>query len=420
MRGKGCGSMTVQDQPVEVTEVPILIFVPGLGGAEANTADRLAEVVARVADSLDGDLTFGTKTTMPVPAPRGLSVGKSVVDGSDQPKLQLFQFDYASALEVPWSSAFPAVAPGMVRSAWIAVQGCFKWAAACRREAKTARTKAQLLLGLVSAVLPLIFAALMAMYAFLRTLAVDLPWLAAALAHMPWLVGVLGPEAAALTFGIASLGLTITWAVLRKKVLALADTADRLMRFTTNEERTADTISVHLDHAIDELRRTGWKGPLHLVGYSFGSLVLFEALYPRVNSLLSSKPVESVSSLVTIGCPLDLVRLFEPSYDKQRMERKENLSWTNVFNEADICASNLRNGNDHSDGVAPFLFGTAKPNSIRYLDETIGLNQIFVNGRTHSGYWGEPDEANCFGKLVPEWLAAPKVAVGGEDSTGAP
>lgn len=403
--------MAVQDQPNNPSRVPIVIYVPGLGGAEANSADHLAEVVAKVADALDPSATFSTQATIGLTAPRGLSAGRTVVVGSD-PKLQIFQFDYASVLEVPRSAALPPVVPGMVRSAFIAFWGFLKLLAAFGRPAKTARTKAQLLLGL-GVVVVLIFAALMTLYALLVGLGVD----------MPWLKGVLGTEEeASWKFGVASLGLTFTWAAFRKRLLALAETAERLIRYAKNDGKTADTISVQLGQAIDELRGIGWKGPLHLLGYSFGSLVLFEAMYPRVHSGLSKKPVETVSSLVTIGCPLDLVRLFQPSYEKQRQERKEKLAWTNIFNEADIFASNFRNGDDHEDGVATDPIGTARPTSIRYTDETIGLFQIFVNGRTHSSYWGSPNEANCFELLVPEWLIMPQVIASGdgEDVAGAP
>lgn len=98
--------MDIQDQPVNPNHVPILIYVPGLGGAETNTADHLADLVAKVADSLDPSATFITQPTMGVTAPRGLSAGRTVTVGGD-PKLQLFQFDYASVLEMPRSTALP-------------------------------------------------------------------------------------------------------------------------------------------------------------------------------------------------------------------------------------------------------------------------------------------------------------------------
>jgi hypothetical protein len=388
---------------MSVNNVPILIYVPGLGRAEANSADRLAEVIANAANVLDDTMIIGTKSPEDVPTPHGLTVGKTVVGkatdnrSNEQTKLQLFQFDYASALEVPRSKVLPSVAPGMIRSAAYAVWASFRWIKAVRQPAKEPRTKAQLLLGLVGA-LALIFLALMALYLLLVALGVDLEWFG----------GIFGAEAAPWTFGAVSLGITVTWARLRAVILALAETAQRLIRFVRNVGGTADNISVRLDTAIDALRDSGWKGPLHLLGYSFGSLVLFEAMYPRETSQLSEKPLQAVSSLVTVGCPLDLVRLYDPSYvEVERVERKPDLVWVNVFNKADICASNLKDGDDESGGPAVSKIGAGGSTSMRYLDEEMSAFQIFMNEKTHSGYWGLPEDTHCFWKLVPSWLAVP-------------
>lgn len=389
----------VQDQPVAKNKTPIVIYVPGLGSGQANSADRVADVVASVIDRQDPANRYNTKTSTEVSAPRGLAVGKTVVAAaSNQPVLQFFQFDYASALEATQGTAVPGVVPGMVRSAALAVWAGVQWFFAATRSSKTARTKLQLALGLVTA-LALLFAALVALYALLAALGVDIPWISTVLGSQD--------QAATWTFGVTSLGLTITWAALRKKILALAEVAERLIRFTTNIESTADTISVRLDQAIDELRAGEWQGPLHLLGYSFGSLVLFEAMYPRINSGLSAKPVDTVSSMVTIACPLDLVRLYEPSYVDGRRPLRKDLSWTNVFNGADIFASNLKDKTDCEEHGATMVVGaeTATATSIRYTDETIAAFQIFMSGRTHSSYWGEATEASCFDRLVDGgWL----------------
>lgn len=397
--------MAIKDDSANVNETPVVIYVPGLGSATANSADRVADVAARVADVMDKG-RFDTRTSSEVAAPRGLTVGKTVVDGADNPHLQFFQYDYASVLEAPRTPAAPTVVPGMFRSATFAVWGAAKWCAALKRSGKTFKTKAQLALGLLAA-LALIFAALVALFALLVALGVE----------MPWLDGFIGTDeqVATRTFGIASIGLTITWGALRKKILALAETAERLIRFTKNDGRAADTISFRLDQSLDELRANGWHGPVHLLGYSFGSLVLFEALNPKANSRLSNKPVEAVSSLVTIGCPIDLVRLYEPSYVTGRQARNDQLKWTNVFNEADIFASNLKDENDTAEGAGALAIGESTsltPTSIRYLDESIGVFQIFTAGVTHSSYWGTPDEASCFQELVPLWMAAAEQAEG--------
>jgi len=123
---------------------------------------------------------------------------------------------------------------------------------------------------------------------------------------------------------------------------------------------------------------------------------------PRITARLSGKPVEAIASLATIGCPIDLVRLYEPSYMTGRQRRNDRLKWTNVFIEADIFASNLRDENDTEGGEGSLATGEATPlklTSIRYLNESLGLFQIFTAGTVHSGYWGTPDEASCFQDL---------------------
>lgn len=391
--------MTIQSESANPNATPVVIYVPGLGSDAANSADRVADVVAKVADVLCKG-QFDTTTSSEVPAPRGLTVGKTVVDGEHKPYLQFFQYDYASVLEAPRTAAAPPVVPGMFRSATFAVWGAVKWWGALSHSGKTLKTKVQLALGLAAA-LALIFAALVALFALLVALGFD----------VPLLEPVFGTDdqVAKWTFGITSLGLTITWAALRKKILALAETVERLIRFTKNQGRAADTISFRLDQAIDELWAHGWRGPVHLLGYSFGSLVLFESMNPRINSRLSDVPVDAVTSMVTIGCPIDLVRLYEPSYVTGRRRRNDKTEWTNVFSEADIFASNLKNENDSEGGPGSLSIGVGKPlspTSIRYLDESISLFQIFTAGVTHAGYWGAPDEASCFQYLVPIWMAS--------------
>ena len=169
------------------------------------------------------------------------------------------------------------------------------------------------------------------------------------------LAGVFGTDAAPWVFGISSLGFVLTWSALRKKILALAGSAEWLIRFVTNEGAVADTVAQVLDEAVDGLRQNKWEGSIHLLGFSFGSLVLFESLFPRPGALRSAAPVGSISSLTTIGCPLDLVRLYEPSFVVNRLERHPNLPWINIFNMADLFASNLRNDSDGSEGAGNAL-----------------------------------------------------------------
>ncbi len=371
---------------------PVLIYAPGLGRYSHNTADGVADVLARTIDRLLPE-DYSTKTDAAVTAPKGLRVGKTIIDGKDRPVLQLFELDYLGLLEPDSGVAGRPVVPGLVRSVFFALLGLWKLLFALGRPGKTWRAKVQLLAGFVM-VLVLVFAAIVAVYSVVFAAGHRLPF-----------AGVFGPDVAPWVFGMSSLGVVAAWSAIRKQVLAMAGSMEWLMRFVTNESAIADTVALVVDEAVDGLRQNDWNGRIHLLGFSFGSLVLFESLFPRPGALRSRAPVAAISSLTTVGCPLDLVRLYQPGYIVTRTARRPGMPWTNVFNGADIFSSNLRNDDDISEGVADALaFAAPPPNSIRYLDQVIGPTQIFSSGRIHAGYWGTPPRANCFDPLVLTWL----------------
>jgi len=391
-------SITPIDGKNKPSSVPILVYVPGLGRDGPNTVDAIAEAIAGSLDRQDDDLTFDTRTSQGIAAPRGLTAGKTIVDQDATPVVQLFEYDYRPALDASSGPATPAVGPGAIRATTLAVVGVAALVAAWRRPAKTARTKVQLLLGLVTCA-ALIFAAIVALWA----LAVAFG------ANLPWFSGIFGTEeeAGKWSFGIAALGLTFAWAAFRKRLLALAAVAEDVIRFVKNQDVIANSITVGLDDAIDQLRAAGWKGPIHALGYSFGSLVLFEAMFPRSSALLATQPAEHVSSLTTIGCPLDIVRLYAPAFVAGRTARNSGVPWINVFNEADIFASNLKDRDDASPGVGALSPDGVAPTSLKYTDETIGWFQIFMAGRTHTQYWGTRSQASCFDPIAKVLADAP-------------
>ena len=384
----------------EQKTVPILIFAPGLGNYAENTADRIAEVIAATVDRLDPTATYGTKADAKTVGAPGLRASKAVVTSDDKPLLQVFELDYKPLLDPPSGPGGPPVVPGAVRSAALATLALWKWFRALGRPAKGKRAKAQLLLGMAAAG-SLILWALVSVYAALKAMGVD---------FLPGR-GIFGADAAPVTFGISAAGLTITWAALRKSILAFAATAERCVRFVRNDGAVADTIAVSVDQAIDRLRANGWSGPVHLLGYSFGGLPVFETMYPRTTSLLSNKPVQTVKSMVTIGCPLDLVRLYHPKYLKMRTGRKDELEWVNVFNGADIFSSNLDDEDDSKGGEVQLLSPSGssstsfKATSERYLGEHLSVFRLLIIGKIHSGYWGQPGKASCFDRLVGMWIS---------------
>lgn len=382
----------------------VIIYVPGLGHDDGNTGDRIADVLARAYDRRDGHQQYSTTTDAEVTAPRGLKVAKSIVSNdAKRTVIQVFELDYQTKLDKPSGPAGPPVSPGVVQSTQYAVFAAIKLAWAWRRPAKTWRSKSQLMLGFLAAA-ALLFLWFVTVYSALVAVGVKLPHFLGAL---------FSDKAAGWSFG-GFAGLSVlSWAAVRKSVLAGATTIEHLIDYVRNADRTAGTVCLTLDDAVAGLIDAGWTGPIHLLGYSFGSLILFDSAFPPTTWHKIGEPLDAISSLVTIGCPLDLVRLYFPKYADTRAARAPGVEWRNIYNAADIFASNLKEKEEEDEptAVTATAFQPFNPKSIRYLNERLTPLQLFMmkGFRTHAGYWGDDDEGQCFEETLELWMPKPTV-----------
>lgn len=388
--------MTAPEHP----DVPILVYAPGLGQTAENSAGRVAEVIATLVDRRRVG-TVSTSVETKVTAPRGLRVGKTVLAKDDTPILRVFELDYRARLDTSSSAAGPPASPGVFRSSAFALFGMVRLIKALPQAAKSPMAKLQLAYGLI-AVLALMVSAAVAIVAGLVAAGVSMP---------DWIDSLFGEHAAAWSIGIGGT-VVLTWAATRKALLAVAVSTQRLVRYVWNENRLGDTVALTVDDAVNGLRDNGWTGDIHLLGYSFGSLVLFDALFPKVTSLRAPDEVLSVRSLTTLGCPLDVVRMFHPEYVTNREARAPDAPWRNVFIATDVCGSNLLDSDDKAESTSAaepkaFVIDGVTPVSTRYLDEELTFWSVLrIKGfRTHAGYWGSARDSSCFDVLIEQWLA---------------
>lgn len=387
--------------------MPVLIYVAGLGSDKLNSADAVADVVAHALDVVRQPERYQARTEALVTAPAGLKASKGVYEvGTDACLLQLFELDYKGRFEGSGSSVGPSVSPGVVRSSQYALFGMVMLVGALFRRSKGWAAKVQIVLGFFG-VAALMLAWFMAIFAALVAAGVELG---------DFLGGILGENAAGWWFGISGTAAVVTWAALRKSILSFATTLGRLIDYIRNAGSVRADISLAIDRAINDLRDNDWSGDIHLLGYSFGSLVCFDAAFPGSNSLVPVEPFHHVKSLTTIGCPLDLLRLYMPSYAENRAPRRPDLPWKNVFNAADIFGSNLRDRDDAAGATTAAAVAEAFQTygdlvSIRYTNQELGLLSVLMarGFRTHDGYWGEATGGSCFGALIGNWIppAAP-------------
>jgi len=155
-----------------------------------------------------------------------------------------------------------------------------------------------------------------------------------------------------------------------------------------------------------------FHGKIHIISYSFGSLIAIDALYPYG---YSHQSYEGVFSVVTIGCPFDLVRNCWPKYFTERMnpgnsERK----WINLYNPIDVLGSNFRN-DDKTDEAEIGIEVQADQGTTNVLPTNVVLEEgPHLNGlsimnlfamrgiRMHASYWNPEDlgEISCFDEII--------------------
>ena len=153
---------------------------------------------------------------------------------------------------------------------------------------------------------------------------------------------------------------------------------------------------------------------VHVLAYSFGSIVAIDCLFQRQEP---PERFKRIDALVTVGSPFDIIRSFWPEYFAGRQcAGAEAPRWLNVFSPDDVMSSNFRDDSrpdaTASAGVptgaraAAAAPGTAeedlgKPVNIVYEwtqhSRRRGLTERLLRfSALHRTYWGDDDTAQTF------------------------
>ncbi|MDQ1731073.1 MAG: hypothetical protein QOK10_1232 [Pseudonocardiales bacterium] len=373
----------------------ILMYVPAVKPSQDNTAARIAELIAQYASRARS----GTYTIKSQP-----NSHDSVIVGPDGTEhLTVVEVDYQPSLFRGDSvGSGQATFRGVGWALVYAVMGTARLIRSMTRPAKSNRAKLQLLIGFCS-VFVLYASFGVALVALL--VAVQPSWIPKALAtSSPGIQTAAGISAG--TVGAA----TFWW--LRPKMLAAGALLRSLMGYL---ERDRDLLRVTgvFDQAVDDILDAHPDARVHILAFSFGSIVTLDSLFPRAAGL-ENRDLSCVDSLVTVGCPVDFVRLFYQDHFADRSARRPGLDWTNVFIPADVLASNFADTKDDATILSP-----ADHNAFRIATETPGHNlavgsaqlsiaqTITMDGFSlHCSYWAK-DEPRYLAGLIPLWLPAP-------------
>ncbi|TQS41986.1 hypothetical protein [Cryptosporangium phraense] len=352
---------------------PILLFVPALISASpGNSAARVAALLAE--DLTNGPGTFHVES-LANPGP-GLSETWRITEKDRGPVLDVSLLDYRKGFALPaiggftlWSAAWR-----LMVSIGYAVRALTLWLRA-QGKAKRGVARVHSLLGLAGVgvlVLSVVIAGL------------DLWW------------ALSTPDSPdVLTLGLAGLAGWL-YATGVRLIQRSADWLQSILEYADHETRSA-TVNHEFLPVLDGLVEGPAPRDVHVLGYSMGALVALDFLFPpaSLHPTIDARHT-AVKTLTTVGCPIDLARLYYPHYIDDRVERVPGLRWTNIFIAADILGSNLVDGDDFGTENPKPVAGLAPVNE-RYTDERLTWSNLISRKGilSHSQYWGEPGTANC-------------------------
>lgn len=374
-------SVPSSDRPRVGLDVPVLVFAPGSGRSAWNSAARVAELVARAASIGPG--SYYARESKETVGP-GLRAARTVVGPDGAPVLDVLELDYLSRLEDADLTRAAPMIPGFVRSGMLAVRGIVMLVGAVRREGLGPRGRLQLAWGFVCVAALLAGAVVATLSALAAMGVVD--------------TGATQARATAVAVG-AGVSVTAVWAAARTRLLGSEQRIERFMRFA-DMPRYRATIVRTVWEALDSLRDQHRTGPIHLAGFSLGSLVLLDALFPRADDE-PERPADDVdeelqalsglvASLTTIGCPADFARLYWPGWFEHRRAWIDPQRWLNVRNESDVFGS----------AFDPSPWPLRPRQTIRYQPRKPWWTVLLMGDfSVHGEYWGSVTEDSCFQRV---------------------
>ena len=176
-----------------------------------------------------------------------------------------------------------------------------------------------------------------------------------------------------------------------------------------NQGRSRDNVAGQLTSLLEYVAEKGDEvryRKIHIVGFSFGSIVALDAMFPY-NA--PSARYRLVDTLVTIGCPFDLIRTYWPTYFERRVALEDvPRRWLNVYRTADVLGSDFLDETatgPEERGVGLSEGPPKRPENI-ILGQGGGLDKLealrLIGFREHSCYWFEDPYARDAFDLIVE------------------
>lgn len=404
------------------------IYLAGLGGelidqSGAGITKRLAREFDRSArsdtakffvDPKNREETFGGDQEKPLKI-KACSINRKDSDG-ERKVVDLYELDYRAILTKKYQD--DNIPKKTIRLLWVLLPNILRFLKALsfsRKEKKTAE-KLQFIFAAGILALSLVYFISLGLAAY----QILPPYLKSAdplVAHAapkdapppaPASAGPTLPVAIVILFAIIELfypGFKQGWNIIAVDYLAAMEYLDPGTRKAVIGGQLTDLLAYLAEK--QEYRQ------IHLLSYSFGTLVALDTLFPSGGQPGARFP--KLHTFITIGCPFDIIRLFWPYYYNNRYALPETpQQWLNIYSRRDILASNFRNDYQEKEAEIELKFNpelnllprlpknipyriSSEPETITFLNS---LNPL--NLKAHSSYWEHAfeSELTCFSAII--------------------
>jgi hypothetical protein len=396
------GTSATGSSPAAVQRRDAIIFVPGLSSMRHRNLAHIADVLCNELDraATTEAARFAVRQTT-ARSGDDAEVVRSIwrIDGDDSvPVVDIYGVDHST---IEQADAMPTNPVARVLTLALSVlAGVVIWAAAWIGRNRRAKSLAQMLqLLLCLAILLLLGAylitAVFALVQLVTTAVAGSTGTAAPRITLPQVVVVVGAVLGTLLPGV------------REHLATAAEQYLRMMRYLW-VAGPRNNLRGELLTLLERASEREDVDRIHLVGFSFGSLVAIDMVLPA--SKAPTTRMGRVKSLTTIGCPFDLVRMLHPSYFEDRFTATgADPPWTNIYDPIDVLGSNFRNDNRQGEATVGVKVHGADRMVLpaASIAWNPGQRLGFVSGlmlaslRVHAQYWGaNPRAESALGYVV--------------------
>lgn len=381
-----------------------IIFLPGLSTLEHRSQAHVMEVLCN-----EFDRAAATERARFAVRPSSTGSGDDVqvvrtiwrIDGDERlPVADVYWLDYETIQQTDTTPTNPLAR--VLTLALTALAGVLIWVAAWFRRNRGAKPGPQMLQLLICLVILLVIgaylvAAVIALVQLILTGYADATGTAAHTITWPQGFVIIGAVLGTLFPGVRE-----QWSKAAEQYL-------RIMRYlwvAGPRNNLRGEVLTLLEQASERLE----VDRIHIVGYSFGSLLAIDTVFPA--SRAPTARMARVKSLITMGCPFDLVRMLQTRYFQNRFSgAAADRTWINIYDPIDVLGSNFRN--DTEQGPATEGVMITSPVDTKLPSANIpwnpGQRLTLVSGlmlaslRVHAQYWGSnPRAETALGSLVTE------------------